>query len=413
LLFITITTLALWAAAAIVAAHGIAHAWPWYALAASFVALLFCAEVLPLLVAARRAEGVLMALGGWGGLVLRGLTPFLWFLNMLGRGLARGLGAGANSTTQVTPVELRTALAAAEEEGVIESEERAMLEGALSVREKRVRDVMTPRAQMIGVGGSSTLRDVLDVALHEGHSRLPVWEENGAAVAGVLATKDLLPHLRARRFEILVRDVMRPMFALQGDEPIAGALEALRRQRSLMAVVLEENGEVAGLVTLEDLLEEIVGEIEDEWDDEPQARIESTVDFNRTPEDMGETQSFALACDGEISVREAARVWREAGGGLLRLRDPDGTLVHSGDSLASLAARWLGDRVENEQIAPVGDAVITLETPEAEEPHETSARETQINAVELAIREVQNGVAQAVVLRVRAEEAASQAEVKR
>jgi CBS domain containing-hemolysin-like protein len=91
------------------------------------------------------------------------------------------LGSGPNATPAVSQGELRTALAAAEEEGVIESEERALLEGAMDFREKVVREVMTPRLDVVGVSADATLDDALTIALREGHSRLPVYEEQSTA----------------------------------------------------------------------------------------------------------------------------------------------------------------------------------------------------------------------------------------
>jgi putative hemolysin len=253
---------------------------------------------------------------------------------------------------------LRTALATAEEEGVIEREERAMLEGAMDFRDKLVSEVMTPRIDIVGVPATATLEEVLDVAVREAHSRLPVYEGTPDKIVGVLSTKDLIPHLRATRPPglasgkspgtarqgqppgvPLARDVARPPFFVPENKRIAPTLEQLRHQRSLMAIVVDANGGTAGVVTLEDLLEEIVGEIQDEYDDEePRLRV-------------AECDAEAVLCDGDVTVRELGRFWRTNFAETIRMHSTGDTDADASLSLAALALQLFdgvprpGDRI--------------------------------------------------------------------
>ena len=295
------TSLSLWSASSLLSWQLFTGHWNVFVLLGALVLLLFIAEVVPLLLAAGHAEQI--ALRGarfveWSQTVLRPLT---WIIGGVAFGLARGLGSGPRPKTHVTENELRTALAAAEEEGTIESGERALIEGAMDLRTQSVREVMTPRLDIVGVAANLPLTEVLDIALREGHSRLPIYEGSLDKIIGVLATKDLLPHLRPigeNGIPKVARDVARPALFVPETGRVNVVLDELRRNRTLLAVVVDASGTTAGLVTLEDLLEELVGEIQDEYDaEEAPVRLlnEAEVQAGAPP---------LLACDAGSSVRE-------------------------------------------------------------------------------------------------------------
>lgn len=414
LLFITVTTLSLWLAAALLTGLALHDEWTWWAATAAFTAVLFFAEVIPLLLAARHSETVAFVLSSFLERSLAVARPALSLLNATGGCVARIMSAGKwvpeNPGVQVTTNELRTALAAAEEEGVIESEERAMLEGAFAFREKPVYTVMTSLEDVTGVVESTGLAEVLRVSLEGGHSRLPVFADAAARehVAGILATKDLLRPLREGAF-VTAQGVMRPAFFLDGETRIAVALERLRRERTLMAVVTR--GETAiGIVTLEDLLEELVGEIEDEWDEAPALRVETAVTVeneavpgngmqSKAPRDM----AFALVCEraDEVTVREIERFWREMNGGLLRLRTRDGELATQDETIAGLAAEYLRSPAIG-QTAVIGETrPESDDSADASETGDAPAEADRARAdVELEVREVQNNAVQVLALHV-------------
>jgi CBS domain containing-hemolysin-like protein len=370
LLFLTVTTLTLWAAASLLTWQWNEDNWPDWTLPFSLIGVLFAAEVLPLLIAARHPEAIVLRGGSLVQLALRVLWPLLSLLHVIGRGVARVFGARPEATPQVTEGELRTALATAEEEGVIESDERAMLEGAMDFRETLVREVMTPRVDIVGVDGDLTLLQVLEVAMREGHSRLPVWEGSPDKIIGIIATKDLIPHLRdpQRAAQMRARDVLRTPYFVPDTQPIIATLEELRRQRSLLAIVVDGDGGTAGLVTIEDLLEELVGEIQDEYDtEEPPLRVAENDGLR------------AIAADAGVSVRDFERFWTRSFGGTVRLCEPDGDDADDSLSLSAFALRLFqtvpvpGAKIEAGQCAsqngaaPLNLEVVTMNGPRIEE----------------------------------------------
>lgn len=340
LLFITVTSLSLWTATACLTWQSLLEKWPTWTLPLSLTGVLFVAEVLPVLIAAPRAESLVLRGAGFIEWALRVLAPILWLAGGVGRSLARVLGAREGASAQVTEGELRTALAAAEEEGAIESGERALLEGAMDFRTKVAREVMTTRRELAAVAADAPLAEILREAIAAGHSRLPVYDGSLDKIIGIASTKDLLPFLRAAGNSIenvsastpagillTARDIMRPPFFVPETKRIAPLLDELRHQRSLMAIVVDDDGATVGLVTLENLLEEIVGDIQDEYDaEEPEMQILDA---------SGGAQ--IIVCDGGVSVREAGRFWEKSFGCEVVLRDADGQIADDTISLAALA----------------------------------------------------------------------------
>ncbi len=282
LCFIIVTSLSLWTAGALLSWQALRDGWSVWSLAAALGGVLFFAEAIPLVIAARNPEDIALRGVRLVEKSVQVLGPLATLLGGVGSGVARLSGARSHARPQVTEGELRHALDQAEQEGVIEPEERAMLESAIDFRAKTVGDVMTARLDIMAVPALMPLRAVLDVAMKHGHSRLPVYQGSTDHIVGIIATKDLLPHLRPPQHSastsspspsteasdvLTARDVARPPFFLPEGKRINAAIDDLRRQRTLMAIVVEPDGGTAGLVTLEDLLEEIVGDIEDEYDE--------------------------------------------------------------------------------------------------------------------------------------------------
>lgn len=337
LMFLTVTSLTMWTAAASLVWFAAMENWDLPLLVLTLVLVLFCAEVLPLLIAARHPEQVAMRGVRWIGGALRVLEPLIVLLKGIGNLGARGLGAPRNASAGVTPNELRTALATAEEEGVIESDERALLEGAMDFREKQTREVMTPLREIVSVRDNSSLLDALQIAMRESHSRLPVEDENGLII-GLVAAKDLIPYadeIFAAQSDAMendaaqsetesqsrcVRDIMRAPLWVEESQPIAMVLEELRRRRSLMAIVAGAGGATAGIVTLEDLLEEIVGEIQDEYDDEEPLLLREDDENNADGESSTRLAACSVLCEADVKVRELQRFWRESWGETVRLQ---------------------------------------------------------------------------------------------
>jgi magnesium and cobalt transporter len=153
----------------------------------------------------------------------------------------------------------------AEEKHLLDKYALKMLEGVLQVSEQRARDVMVPRKKMIVIKKDASLEEVYPVVIEYGHSRFPVISEDKSEVVGILLAKDLLVHALDRK-NIKVEALMRTATVVPESKRLNVLLKEFRAKRSHMAIVVDEYGAVAGVVTIEDVLEQIVGEIEDEHD---------------------------------------------------------------------------------------------------------------------------------------------------
>ncbi len=159
---------------------------------------------------------------------------------------------------------IMTVLDAARSRNLIDSDSYSMLKGALAVSEQTVVDVMVPRARMDLLDVSESIADLLPDIIETAHSRFPVFEESRDNIIGVIMTKDLLRHMMDP--SLTLRDLVRPAVFIPETKRLNVLLQEFRSKRNHIAVVIDEHGGITGLVTLEDVLEQIVGEIEDEYD---------------------------------------------------------------------------------------------------------------------------------------------------
>jgi CBS domain containing-hemolysin-like protein len=278
-----------------------------------FVALLHATvgQQVPKLVAVHRAEWITahLAVPPLHALSVV-LKPITWPLNFVVRAVVRMFGVtgtGFHPLIQ-TPEELRLLVMEPGEAGAtdIEDDEREMLRGVFEISETVVREVMTPRTEMVAVPVEVTLAQLLEVATEEGHSRIPVYQGTIDSVLGVVLTKDLLRILHERGGSVEgpfdVKSILRPAYFVPDTKPVDELLSELRRQAVHVAIVLDEFGGTYGLVTLEDLLEEIVGEINDEFDEvEPE--------FESTPE--GDVLIDAGVLISDVNERFGLRIPEE------------------------------------------------------------------------------------------------------
>lgn len=169
--------------------------------------------------------------------------------------------------------ELKELLNESLQKGVLDKDALAMMEGALEVSEMQVRDAMVSRSQMVVIPRDGTLDEFMPSILESGHSRFPVIGEDRDEVEGILLAKDLLRHFADGTSEFNLQDVMRPAVRIPESKRLNMLLRDFRASRNHMAIVVDEYGGVSGLITIEDVLEEIVGEIDDEHDEAIQAAI--------------------------------------------------------------------------------------------------------------------------------------------
>jgi CBS domain containing-hemolysin-like protein len=157
-----------------------------------------------------------------------------------------------------------------QEGGVLQAQDADMLEGVFEFSEKKARDVMTPRTDVDALPIDSTLDETLALVEESRRSRYPVYEDTIDNIVGLVLAKDLIPVLHARSTDFSLRSIVRPVHVVPGTREVEEVLADFKRLKEHMAIVLDEYGGTAGVVTMEDLLEEIVGEILDEYDEPPE-----------------------------------------------------------------------------------------------------------------------------------------------
>src|SRR5437868_1220897 len=197
------------------------------------------------------------------------LQPVVWTLSTITNTLVRLIGGQVRHPGPfVTEEELRLLLTVGEEQGVLEEEETEMIHSIFEFADTTVREVMVPRIDMVTLESNATVDEAVDLALQGGHSRIPVYEENIDNIIGVLYVKDMLKQLREGHNNYPVRDLVREAYFVPETKKLDDLLREIQQRRVHMAIIVDEYGSVAGLVTIEDLVEEIVGDIQDEYDRE-------------------------------------------------------------------------------------------------------------------------------------------------
>jgi putative hemolysin len=286
---------------------------PWGLLAATVgisIMVLIFAELTPKNVAVRQPQVVARVLA-------RPVQVFSWLLwpvlkvtggvvSVMMRLL--GLGGGSHTVPAVTEDEFRSTLQLAENsEGGLSEEETERIEGILDLDKVVVDQVMRPRVDIVAVPVDMPLMDALDVVLREGHSRIPVYEESIDQVVGILYDKDLLRYVRHNDVEVSLRDIARPAIFVPESKRADDLLREFQRRKVHLAIVFDEYGGTAGLVTIEDILEEIVGEIQDEYDvEEPLFQQvtddEWVVDGGVRIEEVNEEMGVDLSTDNDLDT---------------------------------------------------------------------------------------------------------------
>ena len=232
----------------------------------SFFTLVF-GEIAPKSLAMQHSERFSLALAGTVKLLSYIALPAVRVVGGLSDLIVRPFGVHVRFTNPIlTEEELKMLVQAGEEEGVIEEEEKEMIHSIFDFTDTVARQVMVPRTDMDAAPVTDNLDELLDVITTSGHTRIPIYEENVDNIIGVVHAKDLLPVLRAGNQLFDMREVMRPAYFIPETKDVNELLAEFKKGNVQMAIVRDEYGGTAGLVTVEDLLEEIVGEIRDEYD---------------------------------------------------------------------------------------------------------------------------------------------------
>lgn len=216
----------------------------------------------------QRSEPFLDRVLGAGRAVTRLLAPVTWLVGSLAD-LFMMVIPGPDADVQAVGTEDELAQRRyGADDGVIGENERQMIDGILSLEEMTVRDIMVPRLDIIGLERTVSARELIETITKAGHSRIPVYRDTIDNVLGVLYVKDLLPFVIGNTIRIPLLDLIRPAFVVPESKRLGELFTELKRTRIHLAIVADEYGGTAGLVTIEDILEEIVGEIQDEYDTE-------------------------------------------------------------------------------------------------------------------------------------------------
>jgi len=224
-------------------------------------------ELVPKALALAHAERFAIVLSTLVDLLGRLLGPVVSALAAITGAIARTLGADVTNAARITAEELKLIVERGGEQGVLEAEEEQMINAVIELGDRRVHEVMVPRVSMVSLPVGATFEAAIDLVVAEWHSRVPVYEGTVDHIVGIVYAKDLLPYLRAGSAEHpSLRSLLRPPLFVPESMTVDDLLHELQRRKVHLAIVLDEYGGTAGLVTIEDLLEEIVGEIQDEYD---------------------------------------------------------------------------------------------------------------------------------------------------
>ncbi len=263
----------------------------------TFVILIFC-EITPIQYGSRHSETHSLRTAIPIGVAALLLAPVVAISTAISRGLLYLVGVrGHSGRSVVTEEHLKAMIQQSEQQGAVPAGQRRMLYGVLDFGDQTVAQVMTPRPDVVAVTVDQTMGEALKLGLEHKNSRLPVYEESIDDVVGVLYLKDLLPYIRREEMDQPVERAARPPFYVPESLPANLLLGQLRSNQQMMAIVKDEYGGTAGVVTVEDLLEAIVGEIQDEYDvEEPEV----------IPLGPGE-----LLCEAGLSLQQLAHYVNE------------------------------------------------------------------------------------------------------
>ncbi len=263
------------------------------------------AELVPKTLALANAERVAIALSLPIEFLARALSPLIALLTGITSTIARVFGANVSNEAQITAEELRLIVERGGEQGVLEAEEEQMINAVIELGSRRVHEVMVPRIAMATIQATATFDEAIETIVEHGHSRIPVYDESVDEILGILYAKDLLPFLRESagpRPDL--RTLLRTPVYIPESMTVDDLLHEFQRRKVHIAIVLDEYGGTAGLVTIEDLLEEIVGEIQDEYDvEEPMVvRLsddEARLDGRASVDDLAELFDTNLGLEDE------------------------------------------------------------------------------------------------------------------
>ena len=262
-------------------------------------------ELVPKQIGLAHAERVAMSTRRFIDVLAVVFGPLVGFLTWTTRRISRLFGADVDVDERISAEELRLIIEQGGEQGILEAEEEQMIHAVIELGDQRIHEVMVPRIAMVALPADATMERAIDTVILEGHSRIPVYEETIDEIIGILYAKDLLPFLRDPNGQRpAIRLLLRPPVFVPESMSVDDLLHEFQRRKVHIATVLDEYGGTAGLVTIEDLLEEIVGEIQDEYDEEDPMIVrisddEARIDGRADVDDLGELFDVDLGLEDE------------------------------------------------------------------------------------------------------------------
>jgi putative hemolysin len=302
----------------------------------SIIVLIFC-EIAPKSLALRFNERFALALAGPVRVLTSLLRPLVGGLSAFARLIVRAATKGHSVRGPfVTEEELKLLLYVGEQEGIVEQEEREMIHGILEMTDKSVREVMLPRVDVVAAESTDSIADVIKVIIEHGYSRIPIYEESIDNIVGVVYAKDLLRHGVVGDDQRPLTEIARQPYFTPEAKHVGELLREMKERKVHMAVVVDEHGGTAGIVTFEDLIEEIVGPIRDEYD-------------------MREVEELQIVSDHEVvvSARYPVDDLKEA----LAIEVPD----VEADTVGGLVYEELGEIPKVGATIQLGVATLTVE----------------------------------------------------
>jgi CBS domain containing-hemolysin-like protein len=282
------------------------------------------------------------------------VAPLVWALGRalapptrLLIGLANVLlpGKGLRQGPFVSEAELRAMAEAGHEEGSIEEDEKELIHSIFEFGDTIVREVMVPRPDVVAIESDKTLRDVQALVLQHGYSRIPVFRDDMDNVTGVVFAKDVLKALHQGKHDMPLSEIVREAHFVPESKKVADLLREMQQQKFHIALVTDEYGSVSGLVTLEDLLEELVGEITDEYDREEPGVVDLGNGIYRVDGRVGIDEVNELL-DAELPDEE----WDSVGGLMLGLM---GSIPDEGEEVVYQNLTFKAEKVNGRRIAKV------------------------------------------------------------
>lgn len=246
----------------------------------TFLILVF-GEITPKTWATVNADQLAITYAPIISLLMKVLTPIIWFVNLFSSGILKLMGIqDPNKNISMTESELRTIVDVSHEEGVIEEDEKDMINKVFDLGDAKAKDVMVPRVHVVMAEVDSTYKDLLEIFREEKFTRIPIYQDKIDNIIGIVNMKDLLMYDDFSHFD-MQKILRKPKFTYE-NKKVSELLIEMKQSTFNLAIVMDEYGEFSGIVTLEDIIEEIVGDVQDEYD----AHEENIVKLNNQTYDV-------------------------------------------------------------------------------------------------------------------------------